>query len=395
MNIAVLALVRAVPIDVCSLPALCRCLFSLLSNLTLCPRLVVDHIMSLAGGQANLYGQGGEGSFSWKEYQKGRQPYPQRLYDIIFDYHFKGGAGWDEVIDFGAGDCVIEPKLLERFKHVEATDASEVQLKIGLDRLRERGIGEDRLTTRQCKGGHHPGKDGSVDLITAATAVHWFDVNAFTADAYRLLKPGGTLAVWKGAHWPVIVAGLPPKALRRAQEITTESFDALIIEAEKVCLIENRRGLQHHLMTLTLPPRLKTRPLLTAYSALNNIDVSRFEAETRYSFRQPEDVSVPLSYTPYPVAGPRPDGKVIIEEPEDPHEALHWKEISVRDFDAVMKTLGREKGKKPWVEDEGYLKTRAELVELLGGEDVTVTGVFPSALLLARKPRSHSETLLA
>ena len=36
----------------------------------------------------------------------------------------------------------------------------------------------------------------SVDLITVAQALHWFDCDAFYAEAKRVLKPDGVLAVW-------------------------------------------------------------------------------------------------------------------------------------------------------------------------------------------------------
>ncbi|KAL7765158.1 hypothetical protein ACKLNR_003074 [Fusarium oxysporum f. sp. zingiberi] len=36
----------------------------------------------------------------------------------------------------------------------------------------------------------------SVDMITAATAAHWFDMPRFWAAAAKVLKPGGTVAIW-------------------------------------------------------------------------------------------------------------------------------------------------------------------------------------------------------
>lgn len=36
----------------------------------------------------------------------------------------------------------------------------------------------------------------SVDLITVAQALHWFDINKFFDEATRVLRPGGVLAVW-------------------------------------------------------------------------------------------------------------------------------------------------------------------------------------------------------
>ena len=36
----------------------------------------------------------------------------------------------------------------------------------------------------------------SIDLATAAEALHWFDLNNFYPEMRRVLRPGGTLAAW-------------------------------------------------------------------------------------------------------------------------------------------------------------------------------------------------------
>jgi SAM-dependent methyltransferase len=38
--------------------------------------------------------------------------------------------------------------------------------------------------------------DLSIDLITVAQALHWFNLDQFFAEAKRVLKPAGVLAVW-------------------------------------------------------------------------------------------------------------------------------------------------------------------------------------------------------
>ena len=48
--------------------------------------------------------------------------------------------------------------------------------------------------------------DGSVDLVTSCQAVHWFDdLGAFYAEADRVLRPGGAIAVY-GYHFTDPVA---------------------------------------------------------------------------------------------------------------------------------------------------------------------------------------------
>lgn len=51
---------------------------------------------------------------------------------------------------------------------------------------------EYRLTSEDASGLDA----GTVDLVTVAQALHWFDLTRFYAEVGRVLKPGGLLAVW-------------------------------------------------------------------------------------------------------------------------------------------------------------------------------------------------------
>lgn len=77
-----------------------------------------------------------------------------------------------------------------------ATDASEAQLKRAVPHHRIKylhtptSLPEDEIV--KLVGG-----EGSVDLVTVAQAVHWFDFQTFYPLVARLLrKPGGVFAVW-------------------------------------------------------------------------------------------------------------------------------------------------------------------------------------------------------
>lgn len=51
------------------------------------------------------------------------------------------------------------------------------------------------LTQRESPAEELPFEDGSVDVVTAMSAFHWFDHSRFLQEADRVLKPHGCLAL--------------------------------------------------------------------------------------------------------------------------------------------------------------------------------------------------------
>jgi ubiquinone/menaquinone biosynthesis C-methylase UbiE len=45
-------------------------------------------------------------------------------------------------------------------------------------------------------------RDGSIDLVTVAQALHWLNLPRFYGEARRVLKPGGVVAIWCYASAP-------------------------------------------------------------------------------------------------------------------------------------------------------------------------------------------------
>lgn len=86
----------------------------------------------------------------------------------------------------GSGQSAVQ--LTKYFNRVVATDASESQIS---NALRQQGIkysvsaAEDSTLAT-----------ASVDLITVAQALHWFDLPGFTVEVDRTLKKEGILSVW-------------------------------------------------------------------------------------------------------------------------------------------------------------------------------------------------------
>ena len=74
------------------------------------------------------------------------------------------------------------------FDHVVATDASAEQI--------AKAEGPPNLEFHVGRAESSGLADRSVDLVTAAQALHWLDTNSFFREAKRVLAPSGTIAVW-------------------------------------------------------------------------------------------------------------------------------------------------------------------------------------------------------
>jgi len=95
-----------------------------------------------------------------------------------------GELAWDCATGTGQAAC----ELARRFNRVVATDASAAQIAVATPC--------PAVEYRTAPAEQSGLGDASVDLITVAQALHWFDLDAFYYEVRRVLKPGGLLAVW-------------------------------------------------------------------------------------------------------------------------------------------------------------------------------------------------------
>nr|XP_057938285.1 putative methyltransferase DDB_G0268948 [Doryrhamphus excisus]XP_057938286.1 putative methyltransferase DDB_G0268948 [Doryrhamphus excisus] len=110
-------------------------------------------------------------------------------YVIDFVGKQKGGP-LELAVDVGCGSGQGTVQLAKYFASVVGTDISPAQLHVALEHAKEPNI-----TYRQCMAEELPFADGSVDLITAMSAFHWFDRPRFLQEVHRVLKPHGCLAL--------------------------------------------------------------------------------------------------------------------------------------------------------------------------------------------------------
>jgi len=123
----------------------------------------------------------GEVAEAYAEY---RPSYPDELYQHL---EFVGGpfeSAWDCAT--GNGQAAVD--LTRIADSVVATDVDERQLAAAVDHPDV----DYRVASAEDSGL----PDASMDLVTVATALHWFDLDAFFAELDRVLAPGGLFAAW-------------------------------------------------------------------------------------------------------------------------------------------------------------------------------------------------------
>jgi SAM-dependent methyltransferase len=117
-------------------------------------------------------------------YAQHRPGYPDTLFELLANACQGRGLAWD----VGTGNGQAALGLVARFDHVHATDPSADQLR--------HAPPHPRITWRVGAEDGSGLPAGSVDLVTAAQAAHWFDAGRFHTEAARVLRPGGVLAIW-------------------------------------------------------------------------------------------------------------------------------------------------------------------------------------------------------
>ena len=119
-----------------------------------------------------------------REYANFRPGYPPELFAWLARVSPSREAVWD----CGCGSGQASVPLAEHFAVVHATDVAPEQIAAAKPHA---GV---RYSVTPA--GHSGLPARSVNLVTVAQALHWFDVAAFFAEARRVARPGALLAVW-------------------------------------------------------------------------------------------------------------------------------------------------------------------------------------------------------
>lgn len=118
------------------------------------------------------------------DYAKYRPGYSERVFDDLLNEV----PGRDVAVDCGCGTGQITGALSSRFEKVYGVDVSKDQLAHAIQASNVQYLNQGAEDLKFLP-------DGSVDLITAGTAYHWFDADKFWAEARRVLKPKGVVTI--------------------------------------------------------------------------------------------------------------------------------------------------------------------------------------------------------
>jgi hypothetical protein len=118
------------------------------------------------------------------DYARYRPDYPAALFEFLAGLAPGRRRAWDCAT--GNGQAAIG--LASHFETVVATDASVRQV---LAAARRDGVRYAIASAEE-----PPLEDETIDLVTVAQALHWFDRARFWVEVRRLLVRGGAVAVW-------------------------------------------------------------------------------------------------------------------------------------------------------------------------------------------------------
>lgn len=119
-----------------------------------------------------------------KAYAAFRPRYPPELFDFVASLPAHRHRAWD--CGAGTGQATID--LAARFDEVIGTDLSVEQI--------NRAPEHPKVRWLVAPAESMPIEDASVDLVTVAQALHWFDHPRFYAEVKRVATTGAAIVAW-------------------------------------------------------------------------------------------------------------------------------------------------------------------------------------------------------
>lgn len=169
-------------------------------------------------------------------YAAHRPVYPPHLFEELA----KLTATHDLALDCGTGNGQAAQGLADHFRRIIAIDPSAEQIR--------KASPHPKIDYRVSRAEQTDLEGESVDLVTAAQALHWFEPRAFFAEVKRVLRPGGAIAVW-GYGDPILDTITLHNTLREFNRGKLEPYWT----PERSILLDGYRGLAFPFREVSLP----------------------------------------------------------------------------------------------------------------------------------------------
>jgi SAM-dependent methyltransferase len=179
----------------------------------------------------------------WGKYQQSRPSYPASLTETIYNYRRRHPqAGWERLVDIGAGSGVAAINFMHEFKIVHISDPSpwnEEQAREFLSDWTKRHGVSPKLEYSQSTGeeAHKHAGEGQADMVICGTAAHFMDPDGLVEASAKILRPGGTLAVY--SYWNPSFPGRS----QQFHDAFGKTFDKLVLKVLEAGDDANRRRL--------------------------------------------------------------------------------------------------------------------------------------------------------
>lgn len=135
-------------------------------------------------------------------YDNARPRPPEGLADFLLEYRESGGSGDSvalrpRVLDLGAGTGLSTAIWRSRASSLVAVEPNEAMRQVFVERLPEVPLLPETSDALSLPA-------ASVDIVTISQAFHWMEPDSTLREIWRILAPGGMLAVYD-CDWPVMV----------------------------------------------------------------------------------------------------------------------------------------------------------------------------------------------
>lgn len=306
----------------------------------------------------------------WDEYIATRPTYDDKIFQRVYEYHASHSKGWSDALDIGTGAGSALGPLTGRFEHVVASDNDPTSLAFA--GRRHSAVPPENLSYTLSSGEdiiqHY--LPGSFDLITCAETFPLLDTQTALDNAFRLLRPGGTLAIWFYGPPFFTETDVASTSQSLLDSLLDHNFRPVLNGSDDAAKASWKRAADGKASWLDYIP----------FSPDQWADVRRHKwnnQHARLSFWTPDACDFPVE----PVSNVREE-EAVTEEQDPTFWAREWDAATVRRFVKASFPKPREltQGKDETM--EGLLQ---RLGPAMGGEGVVRKLSWPAVLVLATK----------